>query len=170
MRFDLIDVLFMYACIIIGSIVGALLSSHLPGCPRKVAMVLGGPCLYLALVYPFYRGFRRYPMVLPRCPCCGKRPGMHRRGGSGEEKQDRDGFWICGNWPRIIYRCAQCDGEFVVWPNGKPGDQETWEKPVLALKWPYAWGIYRRVKKPNPAAAPNAGSADVLPPSTSDNR
>ncbi len=53
MRFNLIDVLFMDACIIIGVIVGALLSSHRHGPTRLVAMGLGAVCMYLALVYPF---------------------------------------------------------------------------------------------------------------------
>ena len=64
MRFNLIDVLLMDACIIIGIIVGALLSSHRHGPPRLVAMGLGAVCMYLALVYPFYRGLRRYPSEL----------------------------------------------------------------------------------------------------------
>jgi hypothetical protein len=153
MRFNLIDVLFMDACIIIGMIVGALLSSHRHGPPRLVAMGLGAVCMYLAVVYPFYRGFRRYPMLLPRCPCCRRR--------------DQKGFHVCGNRPRIIFRCPLCDGEFVVWHNGKPGDEETWEKPVLALNRPYALGIYNRVKKPETDAAPNAGSADAPPASPS---
>jgi hypothetical protein len=60
----MIDVLFMDACIIIGIIVGALLPSNRHGPPRLVAMGLGAVCMYLALVYPFYRGLRRYPMLL----------------------------------------------------------------------------------------------------------
>ena len=151
MRFNLIDVLFMDACIIIGVIGGALLSSHRYGPPRLVAMGLGAVCMYLALVYPFNRGLRRYPMLLPRCPCC--------------SRLEQKGFHFCGNWPRIIFRCPLCDGEFVFWHNGKPDDEETWEKPVLALKWPYAFGIYKRVKKPETNAAPTAGSADAPPAS-----
>ena len=153
MRFNLIDVLFMDGCIIIGTIAGALLTSHRQGPLRLVAMGLGSVCVYVALVYPFYRGFRCYQMLLPRCPCCRRR--------------DQKGFHICGNWPRIIFRCPLCDGEFVVWHNGKPGDEETWEKPVLALKWPYALGRYKRVKKPETEAAPKAGSADAPPASPS---
>ena len=149
----MIDVLFMDACINIGVIVGALLSSHRDGLPRLVAMGLGAGCVYLAFVYPFYRGFKRYPMLLPRCPCCRSR--------------DQKGFHISGNWPRIIFRCPLCDGEFVVWHNGKPGDEEIWDKPVLALKWPYAFGIYWRVKQPETDDAPNAGFADAPPASPS---
>jgi hypothetical protein len=33
----------------------------------------------------------------------------------------------------------------VVWLNGKPGDQETQDKPVLALTWPYASAYTRLV-------------------------
>jgi len=153
MRFNLIDVLFIQACSMIGMIVGALLTFHQHGLPRLVAMALGAAGVYLALVYPFYRGFRRYPMLLPRCPCCRSR--------------GQTGFHFCGNWPRIILRCPLCDGEFVVWHNGKPDDVETWEKPVLALKWPYAIGIYKRVKKPETDAAPKAASADAPPVSPS---
>jgi len=90
------------------------------------------------------RGFRLPPMILPRCPCC---------------RSGRDNSFdiIGGPWPRITFRCWKCNGEFVIWFNGKRGDQETWEKPVLALKWPYAWGIYKRENIPEPNAAPNRG-------------
>jgi hypothetical protein len=107
--------------------------------------------MYFALIYPFYRGFKLFPMILPQCPCCGR---------------FQEGFHILGgNWPRIIFRCPTCDGAFVIWHNGKPSDQETWEKPVLALKWPYAFGIYKRARKPEPGTAPNVGSADAPPAS-----
>ncbi len=56
MRFNLIDLLFMDACIMIGVIVGALLSPYRHGPLRLAAMVLSAVCTYLALVYPFYRG------------------------------------------------------------------------------------------------------------------
>jgi hypothetical protein len=153
MRFNLIDVLFMVVCLTIGTIVGLSLSSHLPGYLRPVAPPLGGLCLYLALIYPFYRGLKLYPMILPRCPCC---------------RTFQDGFHFeDGGWPRIRFRCPTCNGEFVIWHNGKPSDQETWETPVLALKWPYALGIYIRAKRPKSRAAPNAGSAFAPPPSAS---
>jgi len=109
--------------------------------------------MYLALIYPFYRGLKLFPMILPRCPCCGRfQYGFHILG---------------GRWPQISFRCPMCDGEFVIWHNGKPSDQETWEKPVLALKGPYAFGIYKRAKKHGPVAAQNAGSADAPPASAS---
>jgi hypothetical protein len=34
-----------------------------------------------------------------------------------------------------------CSGELVIWRRGVPGRKEAWEKPVLAWKWPYAFGI-----------------------------
>jgi hypothetical protein len=59
-------------------------------------------------------------MILPRCPFC---------------RNFQHGFHILGGqYPRVTFRCPTCNGEFVIWHNGKPGDQETWEKPVLALK------------------------------------
>ena len=153
MRYGLIDVLFMFACVAIGTVVGLSLSIHLPGYLRPAAGPLGAICLYLALMYPFYRGLKLYPMLLPRCPCC---------------RKFQDGFHFDdGGWPRVRFRCPTCDGEFVVWHNGKPGDQETWDSPVLALKWPYALGIYIRAKKPRSGAAPNARSTDGPPPSAS---
>jgi hypothetical protein len=134
MRFNLIDVLFMVACFTIGSLLGISLSSHLPGYVRLVTATLCGLGIYLAVVCPVYRGLKLYPMVLPRCPCCGN---------------FQDGFYILDDcWPRATYRCPGCEGEFAIWLNGKLGDQETWESPVLALKWPYAFGIYERAKKP----------------------
>jgi hypothetical protein len=151
MRFNLIDVFFMFACEAIGMVVGQLLCPHLPGYVRPIAMPLGALCMYLALMYPFYRGLRLYPMVLPRCPCC---------------RSFQHGFHILDvRWPRIVFRCPTCEGEFVVWHNGKPGGEETWEKPVLALKWPYAWGIYKRAKNRETGVAPDSGSADAPPAS-----
>ena len=132
------DLFFAIVCIALGMVVG-LLSSHLPRYSRPVAGPLGGLFVYLALMYPFYRGLKLFPVMTPRCPCCGR---------------FQDGFHILsGDWPRLSFRCPTCDGEFVIWYNGKPGDQETWEKPVLALKWPYAFGRYKRAKKPEPGAA-----------------
>ena len=135
------------ACFLIGTVLGCQMSSYLPWYLRWVAPLVGAVGVYLALMYPFYRGLKLYPMVLPRCPCCGKL---------------QDGFEIGGvDWPRVSLRCTTCDGEFVIWHNGKAGDRETWETPVLVLKWPYAFGIYRRAEKPGHAAELNARSADA---------
>lgn len=75
-------------------------------------------------------------MVLPRCPCC---------------NQHQPGYHFFGEWPRVTYRCPTCNGEFIIWHNGHPSGEETWDKPVLALKWPYALGRYKKMKKPEPA-------------------
>ena len=145
MGFRLIDLLFAIACIAIGMVLGRSLASDLPPHFRSVAGLLGGVGVYLALIYPFYRALKLFPMILPRCPCCGKfQHGFHILGGP---------------WPRISFRCPSCCGEFVIWHNGRPGNQETWEKPVLALKWPYALGRYRRIQKPEPGVAPDGGPA-----------
>lgn len=90
---------------------------------------------YLALAPFVYRKFGLSPMRLPRCACCG---------------QWGEGFHVLANWPRIRCRCFQCEGEFVVWFDGKVGRDETWETPVLILKWPYVFGPYRKVEKPKP--------------------
>ena len=149
MRFGLFDLLFGIACITSGVVVWPLLPPDSPKLP-VLAQLFCGLCVYLALVYPVYRGLRLFPMVLPRCPCCGK---------FGQ------GFQINGGpWPRVTFLCPLCNDEFVIWFNGKPDNQETWEKPVLALKWPYAWGIFKRMKKPEAAAAPNGGPAPINNP------
>lgn len=145
MGFDLIDVLFMWVSTWTGIVLGAFLSSPLPPRYRLVAMIAGALGMYLALMYPFYTRFGRLPMVHPRCPCCG---------------HWGDGFHVQGVWPRGIFRCPNCDGEFVVWLNGKRGAEETWERPVLVLKWPYAIGTYWRVRRPERAALANAGRGD----------
>ncbi len=133
MRFGLLDLLFAIACIFIGTIAGQWLGSDLLPYLRFAVGLISGICLYLALVYPVYRGLKLFPLVLPRCPCCEK---------------FGDGFHVGGHFPRIIFRCPTCEGEFVVWHNGKAGAEETWDKPVLVLKWPYALGIYRKAAKP----------------------
>ncbi len=58
---------------------------------------------------------------------------------------------MLADWPRITFRCGICDGEFVVWHDGTVGSDETWEVPVLVLKWPYLFGPYRKVEKPEPS-------------------
>ena len=141
MRFGLIDLLFVIACMAVGMLLGHALAPDLPTFCRPFAGPVAVVCLFLLLVYPFYRGLRLFPMILPRCPCCAKfQHGFHI---------------LCPQYPRIILRCPTCNGEFVIWYNGKPGDLETWEKPVLALKWPYALGRYCRMQKPEPDAGPN---------------
>ena len=142
MRFGLIDLLFLTACLA----VGVFLVLPLAPLPRNLGLLasyLVGFILYAVLIYPFYRGLRLYPMILPRCPCC---------------RQFQQGFHFCGGWPRVLYRCPTCNGEFVIWLNGTVGNDETWERPVLALKWPYAWGVYKRMEKPQPD---KAGSAET---------
>jgi hypothetical protein len=139
MRFSVIDLLFGVACFALGSMARALLWPG-PASFRQVAGWLSGIGVYLALIYPVYRGLKLFPMVLPRCACC---------------RSFQDGFHTqADQWPRVSFLCPTCNSEFVVWHNGKPGDKETWDKPVLVLKWPYAFGRYKRVEKPE-ADKPN---------------
>jgi hypothetical protein len=134
MRIGLIDLLFAIGCVTIGKELGDLVASALPAMFQPITGLVAGVCLYLVCLCPLYRCLRRFPMILPRCPCCAS--------------FQRKFQIIDARCPRIIFRCPSCNGEFVIWHNGKPGNQETWEKPVLALKWPYALGRYRRMQKP----------------------
>ena len=134
MRFGLIDLLFAIACTSIGSIAAQYFTLGFFHGYRTLIAIAGGVGLYLILVYPFYRAMRLFPMVLPRCPCCGRLQPAFRI--------------VDRRFPRIVFRCPTCDGQFVIWHNGEAGNEETWETPVLALQWPYAFGIYRRSKKP----------------------
>lgn len=146
MRFGLMDLLFAAACIAVGYVAGFSLSSPLPQYLRVVAAALSGLGVYIAFVYPFYRGLKLFPLLLPRCACCSK-------------FQDQLEI-LCGRWPRVRFRCPTCRGEFVIWLNGKPGNGETWETPVLALKWPYAFGRYQRLRKPEPGIGEQAEHGD----------
>jgi hypothetical protein len=149
MRYGLIDLLFLIACMATGMALGPAIVPDLPTPVRALAGPVSVVCLYLLLVYPFYRGLRLLPMILPRCPCC---------------QAFQSGFHILsGPYPRITLRCPTCNGEFVIWYNGRPGGQETWEKPVLALKWPYALGRYCRLQKPEPDAPPNSRPPSQFP-------
>jgi hypothetical protein len=134
--FNFIDFLFIQACLWIGEPLGFYLASGSPHLLQVAAAILCPICLYLALVYPFYYGLKRYPMTHPRCACCGQ--------------WQQEFFVNAADWPRVVYRCPSCDGEFAVWHNGRAGAKETWENPVLALTWPYAFGVYRRLKEPEP--------------------
>ncbi len=109
-------------------------ASFFPHYPLVFMLVMVA-VVYIALTPFVYRKFALPPMLLPRCACCGK---------WGE------GLHVLWNWPRIRYRCDGCEGEFVVWHDGKVGSDETWEAPVLVLKWPYVFGPYRKVEKPKP--------------------
>lgn len=132
MRFNLIDLLIAIFFMTMGTVVVSLLPPRFSCCPPLAAGLFLGTGLYLAVVAPIYRRFRLFPMILPRCPCCGKL---------------QQGFFFTHGWPRVIYKCPTCTGEFVIWLNGEPGDTETWDRPVLALKWPYALGRYQRMTK-----------------------
>ncbi len=110
--------------------------SFFPHYPLVSSLVMNAAVpVYIALIPFVYRKFGLSPMLLPRCACCG---------------QWGEGFHVLSNWPRITCRCFKCEGEFVVWFDGKVGRDETWEAPVLVLKWPYLFGPYRKVEKPKP--------------------
>jgi hypothetical protein len=137
MRMSLIDLLLFTAFLGLSSAFGAILapqlSERMPPILSYLISLFIGLTLYVAILCPLYRKFRLLPMILPRCPCCA---------------QHQTGFHFYGGWPRVMYKCPSCKGEFVIWHNGKPGTDETWDKPVLALKWPYALGRYVRTEKP----------------------
>ncbi len=133
MRLTFIDLMIPVGFAFIGGIIAP---SFLPDYPLVFMLILVAVVpVYIALAPFVYRKFGLLPMLLPRCACCGKRP---------------EGFHVLDNWPRITFRCCKCDGEFVVWHDGKVGSDETWEAPVLVLKWPYVFGPYRKVEKPKP--------------------
>ena len=133
MRFGLIDLLIAIFFTTLGSVATQLLGRKFPSPLTWIGVPICAAGLYLAVLPPIYRKFRLFPMILPRCPCCGK---------------FQEGFYFTHGWPRVAYRCPTCKGEFVIWHNGEPGNDETWDTPVLVLKWPYAFGRYRRVIKP----------------------
>jgi hypothetical protein len=133
MRFSLVDLLIAMFFLAIGGVSAEFLLGTFPSRWTRIIAFACAIGLYLAVLAPLYRRFRLFPMILPRCPCC---------------REFQNGFHIAPAWPRVVYRCPTCSGEFVIWHNGQPGDDETWERPVLALKWPYAFGRYQRIEKP----------------------
>ena len=143
MRLGLLDLLFAIASVAVGTFSWQFVNPEATPLFRIGGGLLVGSGIYLALVYPVYRGLKLLPMILPRCPCCGVfQQGFHILG---------------GEWPRISFRCPTCCGEFVIWHNGKPSSAELWDHPVLALKWPYALGRYVRMKKPEPDGTSDGG-------------
>lgn len=137
MRLSLIDLLLLIAFAGFSSGLGLPLahelSPHIPPLVTLAVSWLIGLLAYLGIACPLYRKCRWKPMLLPRCPCCNKR---------------QDGFQFMPAWPRVTYRCPTCNGEFVIWHNGAVTGDEAWDKPVLALKWPYVFGRYRRMRRP----------------------
>ena len=133
MQFTLIDGMIAAGFALIGAIIAP---SFLPHYPLVFMLVMVAVIpVYIARAPFVYRKFRLLPMLLPRCACCG---------------QWGEGFHVLDNWPRITLRCDKCEGEFVVWLDGKVGSDKTWEAPVRVLKWPYVFGPYRKVEKPKP--------------------
>src|SRR5882762_7735353 len=100
MRFGLIDLLFLFGCEAIGIIVKLWLTAFMSASFSLLLGVAVAVLIYLILVCPFYRGLKLFPMILPRCPCCAKR---------------QPGFHFVHGWPRVVYRCPTCNGEFVIW-------------------------------------------------------
>jgi hypothetical protein len=132
MRFNLVDLLMAIFFTGLGAALATTVTPDWPDNVQKPLGVLAGICLYLAVVYPIYRTLGLLPMVFPRCPCCHKRADVYELG---------------GRWPRILWHCTLCGGDFLVWHNGKPEEPEAEEKPVLALRWPYAFGRYVQASK-----------------------
>lgn len=134
MRLGLLDLLFWIACMAVGMVLVHWVASDLPTQLRPFAGPIAGMFIYLVLICPLYRGLKLFPILFPRCPCC---------------RSFQRGFDILGGvWPRVRYRCPSCVGEFIIWHQGTPDDQETWDTPVLALKCPYAFGRFRKLLKP----------------------
>ena len=136
MRFSLIDLIIFTAFAGISSAAGLQLSDvlqpQIPGIICMAAAWVLGLLAYLAAACPLYRRFRWRPLLLPRCPHC---------------NSQKDGFQLSQAWPRINYKCLSCSGEFVIWHSGRVTEDETWDKPVLAIKWPYVFGVYKRMSK-----------------------
>jgi hypothetical protein len=133
MRFGLIDLLIAIFFGSIGAVPAELLYHMFPSYLTAAAIPVCAVCLYLAVAAPIYRKLRFKPLLLPSCPCCGK---------------SQDGFHFIPGWPRVPFRCPTCKGEFAIWLDGEVGDGETWETPVLVLKWPYVLGRYKKMNKP----------------------
>lgn len=152
MRLSLIDLLIFIGFAGASSAFGLRLAHDLsPRIPALVTLAASwflGLAAYLAVVCPLYRRCRWKPMLLPRCPCC---------------KKGQEGFHFTPAWPRVIYRCPTCNGEFVIWHNGAVTGDETWDKPVLALKWPYVYGRYKRMEKPEQPTPPYSETAARSP-------
>jgi len=131
--FNVIDLLLAIFFVGVGEVAAQPLNRFLPSILVHIIGYVGGVSFFLMAAAPIYRTFRLMPMGRPRCPCC---------------KGFQTGFYVSRGWPRMVFGCPSCKGEFVVWFSGEVGDTETWDKPVLALKWPYVLGRYQRMHKP----------------------
>jgi len=141
--FNLIDLLIVILFIAVGHVAASPLTRFLPSLLVEITGYAGGILFFLLAAAPIYRTFRLMPMGRPRCPCC---------------NDFQTGFYVSRGWPRMLLGCPSCKGEFVVWLNGKVGDSETWDQPVLVLKWPYVVGRYKRMHKPMTADGAQEGS------------
>jgi hypothetical protein len=136
MRFSLIDLLMMTACITLG-LVSVTSVLHLLGVEpvsKALMPILGVPVgiiFFLILTPPLYQRLRLLPLFLPVCPHCKLRPGSYRI--------------LESVYPKALVACGRCERTSELWWRKPAISDVSKTMPSLLLSWPHSVGRWRQI-------------------------
>jgi hypothetical protein len=139
MRFSLIDLVIQIGCLMLGFPLVITIGwmrgyEHLSqGGALLPFGYLSGAIIYLIFSPLIYRLLRLRPLLVPKCPQCGQRPGC--------------GEVIEARWPRFVVICGNCKKKSEIW-YVRPADKDiSAEIPGVYLGWPQSIGRWRLIEK-----------------------
>jgi hypothetical protein len=138
MRFSLIDLLIAIA--IEGLSMGLVLwGAHWMGFGRisgalwlTLTLTLG-VVLYLLITPPIYRRLRMFPLFLPVCPYCKRRPGSYR--------------FLESAPLRFVVACSNCERTMELWLERPAAADISTTMPSLLWSWPQSIGRWRSISR-----------------------
>lgn len=133
MRLTLIDLLIWIALAFFGMLMVRWLvpAARFQG-PAFVLLQVGAAVVAYVVVASFlYRCMRFWPLLVPKCPHCGKRPSA---------------IEVSGSWPILAMLCGACGGQTEVRMHKGVVTAGDATAPCLQLQWPYFLGWYRRLR------------------------
>jgi hypothetical protein len=138
MRFSLIDLLiaiaigllsvFLVRCVTVWMGSGRALEL-----PLVLAVAI---LLYLLITPPIYRHFGFFPLFLPVCPHCKRRPESYRISVTDS--------------PRLQMICNACERSFDLWLEQPGTERVSKNVPSLLWSWPQSIGRYRVISSGEP--------------------
>jgi hypothetical protein len=138
MRFSLIDLLIAIGIVALGMtlvmVAGQWMGVGRPW--RALELPLGmslGLLLYLLITPPVYRWLHLYPLLLPVCPHCRRRPGLYR--------------FVERAPPRFVVACGACEREIEWWLERPANGDVSTTMPSLLWSWPHSIGRWRLISR-----------------------
>lgn len=134
MRFQLRDLLIAVFLIAISANTATVLLSpiDLPSIIAWIVPVVAGIACYLILSSLIYRGFRLFPLLLPKCPNC--------------RNANRHYFSLDRRWPTEMVECANYHSSIELYVTPTVYEPGTRGGLRFQLLWPYSFGgSWRRV-------------------------